>query len=281
MMKDVMTTLIRNESTYTDTEKRIASFILNSGRSVSGMSSVELGQKAGVSQSAIIKFVKKLGFEGFMDFRVRLSESYGRDEHITPLKHDDISLEDPMGDVAKAIVSESVTALLKSYENMDFATIEKSIELINTSKRIFLCGKGSSALPAQDFAGKLMKLGLTVLWYQDLETMETASLMVNQADVFISFSFSGETKIITRILENVKRGGAKTVVITKNSNSSHGRLADVVIEIYSNETILRTAAMSSRIAFFSVVDILFLGVVKGNLEERLSMIRDVYEKLRK
>lgn len=281
MKIDVIAELTRNELTYTDTEKKIATFILNSGKSVANMRSGELAEKIGVSQSTIIKFVKKLGFNGFMDFKVRLSESYGREEHVTPLKHDDISLEDSMEDVAKAIVSESVTALLKSYENMRFSNIEESIELINTSKRIFICGKGSSALPAQDLAEKLIKLGFTVLWYYDLETMEVASLTVNEEDVFVSFSFSGETRSITRILKNAKKRGAKVVAITKNINSSHGTLADVVIEIYSNETILRTAAMSSRIAFFSVVDILFLGVVKRELPERLAKIREVYEEIRK
>ncbi|RHR28159.1 MurR/RpiR family transcriptional regulator [Clostridium sp. AF19-22AC] len=273
---DIRKELSRKDSEFTQTEKKIATYILNKGHNFSQMSSTEVAEELGVGQSTIIKFVKKCGFNGFMDFKIQLSQSFVRDENILPLTHDDISLEAPLEDVAKAIVSESISALTKSFDIMDLDSFNQAIEWIDSSPRIYICGKGSSTLPAQDLSSKLMKLGLPVLWYQDLESVEAASLSADKQALFIVFSFSGETKEIVRILQNAKKNNAKIILVTKNVKSTMGKLAGLTLEIISNETIFRTAAMSSRIAFFSIVDILFLGIIKKDLKHRLKMIRDVY-----
>lgn len=281
MSIDIRKELSRKDSEFTPTEKKIASFILNKGSSFTTMSSTEIAEEIGVGQSSIIKFVKKCGFDGFMDFKIQLSQSLVRDENVLPLTHDDISLEAPLEDVTKAIVAESVSALTKSLEIMDYEMLNKTIDLLDNSERIYICGKGSSGLPAQDLASKLMKVGLPVFWYQDLESVEAASLVVNDKALFIIFSFSGETKDLVRVISNAKKNASKVVVITKNLNSTMGKMADIRLEIISNETICRTAAMSSRIAFFSIVDMLFLGIIKKDLKHRLRMIRDAYQSVGK
>lgn len=273
---DIRREFSRKDAEFTPTEKKIAEFILNNGNSFATMSSTEVANHLGVAQSSVIKFVKKCGFNGLMDFKIQLSQSFARDESSLPLTHDGISLEAPLEEVSRAIVAESISALTKSLEIMDFDMIEAALSLIDKADRIYVCGKGSSSLPAQDLASKLMKVGLPVFWYQDLELVEEASLVSNDKAVFIMFSFSGETKSIIHIAENAKNRGSKVIAITKNLSSELCEYADVKIEIISNETICRTAAMSSRIAFFAIVDILFLGIIKKDLKHRLKMIRDAF-----
>ncbi len=73
-------------------------------------------------------------------------------------------------------------------------------------------------------------------------------------------------------MEKAKQGGAYGIVVTKNLASPLADQADSCIEIVTNENKYRVASMSSRIAFFSIVDVLFLGLLKNDLQNRLKKL---------
>lgn len=278
MNNSIFSEISKKELSYTKTEKLIAEHILKLGEKIVSYSSFDLAKELNVSQSAIMKFVKKTSGVGFTEFKILLGKEYDRENYQEMiLKHDSISLIDPIEKVSKAIILESITALSNTNEQLNLTKIKECIDSIDKAKRVFILGLGSSALPALDLASKLMKIGITAIWYQDADSIQAAALSSNQEDIFIAFSYSGKTKKILEILTTAKENKAKVVVVTKNVSSPQSKLADIVIEIISNETELRTSAMSSRIVFFSIVDILFLGVIKKDLNNRLSLVRDMYD----
>ena len=277
-MESILSEISKKELSYTKTEKKIAEYILKLRENIISYSTFELAKELGVSQSAIMKFLKKTTDVGFTEFKLLLSKEYELDQkrEVTSLSHDNISLTDSVEKVSKAIIEESIVSLTKTSEHLDLNKVKKSIEIINNSKRIFIVGAGSSSLPALDLASKLMKVGITAIWYQDIDSIQAAAFSSNAEDLFIAFSYTGKTKKIIEVLKEAKEKKAQTIVITKNTESPQSKIADIVIEIISNETDLRTSAMSSRIVFFSIVDILFLGVIKKDLNNRLGLVRDMF-----
>lgn len=260
------------EFSLTENEKKIVDYIVKNGNKISMMNSTELSNAIGTSQSSIIKFVKKMGFHSFTDFKVQIREDFINQEQMDSLKSQNVSLADPLEDVIGAIYSESMESLSQTYRNLDQNLIKTCIEKIEKAERIYICGKGASFLPAQDLASKLVKFGMTVLCMSDLETVELTAKSSKKTDLYIFFSFSGETEELLRIMQQAKKGGVYTVVITKNLMSPLSSGADLCIEIVTNENKYRVASMSSRIAFFSIVDILFLGVLKNDLQDRLKKL---------
>lgn len=260
------------ELSLTENEKKIVDYIIKNGNKISTMNSTELSNAIGTSQSSVIKFVKKMGFHSFTDFKVQIREDFINQEQMDSLKSQNVSLADPLEDVIGAIYSESMESLSQTYRNLDRNIINTCIEKIEEAERIYICGKGASFLPAQDLASKLVKFGMTVLCMSDLETVELTAKSSKRTDLYIFFSFSGETEELLRIMQQAKKGGVYTVVITKNLISPLSSEADLCIEIITNENKYRVASMSSRIAFFSIVDILFLGVLKNDLQNRLKKL---------
>lgn len=260
------------EFSLTENEKKIVDYIVKNGNKISMMNSTELSNAIGTSQSSIIKFVKKMGFHSFTDFKVQIREDFINQEQMDSLKSQNVSLADPLEDVIGAIYSESMESLSQTYRNLDQNLIKTCIEKIEKAERIYICGKGASFLPAQDLASKLVKFGMTVLCMSDLETVELTAKSSKKTDLYIFFSFSGETEELLRIMQQAKKGRVYTVVITKNLMSPLSSGADLCIEIVTNENKYRVASMSSRIAFFSIVDILFLGVLKNDLQDRLKKL---------
>ena len=62
----------RTES-FSAKEKRIAAYILASPREAVHPSIEELAERVGVSESTLFRFVRKLGYEGYQQFRIALA----------------------------------------------------------------------------------------------------------------------------------------------------------------------------------------------------------------
>ncbi|WP_277422265.1 MurR/RpiR family transcriptional regulator [Brachyspira hampsonii] len=266
----------KKELSYTKTEKLISEYILKLKENIISYSSFDLAKELGVSQSAIMKFIKKTCGVGFTEFKILLIKEYDIiNNQERALNHDNISLTDSLEKVSRAIISESITSLSRTLDQLKLESVKECIDAIDSSNRIFLAGLGASSLPAFDLSSKLMKIGITAIWYQDTDSIQAAAFSAKPNDLFIVFSYSGKTKKILNILKTAKENDAKVALITKNISSPQSEIADIVIEIISNETDLRTSAMSSRIVFFSIVDILFLGTIKKDINKRLELVRNM------
>src|SRR4029078_2966266 len=60
-------------------ERRIADFILENAHLLRDYSSQQLANELNVSQSSVVKFSQKLGFKGYPDLKVSVSEAVARE----------------------------------------------------------------------------------------------------------------------------------------------------------------------------------------------------------
>ncbi len=105
------------------------------------------------------------------------------------------------------------------------------IELINTSKKIFVTGQGRSGLVARTFAMRLTHIGFTCYVVGDTTTPN-----IDKDDMLLVCSSSGTTSITCHIAELAKRLDASIVVITAHPNSALSNYANLIIEIPARET---------------------------------------------
>ena len=67
---------IINNANLTKTQKIIGKYVLDHSSDACFMTSTEIAQELGVSESSIIRFSRSLGFSGFMDFQKTLRKDY-------------------------------------------------------------------------------------------------------------------------------------------------------------------------------------------------------------
>ncbi|MEM1504738.1 6-phospho-3-hexuloisomerase [Domibacillus sp. 8LH] len=106
---------------------------------------------------------------------------------------------------------------------------EDAAQLVNhilEAKKIFVAGAGRSGFMAKSFAMRMMHVGL-----DPYVVGETITPNVEEGDLFIVGSGSGETKSLVAMAEKAKSIGADVAAITIVPDSSIGRIADIVIEI--------------------------------------------------
>lgn len=104
--------------------------------------------------------------------------------------------------------------------------INAILETYGGHKRIFLMGAGRSGLVASAFAMRLMHLDFAVYVIGEIVTPA-----VEQEDLVIVISGSGETSPINEMSVIAKAKGTKLAVVTSNKNSPLGSIADILVQV--------------------------------------------------
>ena len=122
----------------------------------------------------------------------------------------------------KKVIEENQNTLLK----IDSKSVELLTDKVIRSRKIFLAGVGRSGFMAKAFAMRLMHLG-----FETYVVGETNTPSIENDDLLIIASGSGETATMVVIAEKVKKIGASLIVITTFSQSTIGKIADIAIKI--------------------------------------------------
>ena len=164
-------------------------------------------------------------------------------------------------------------ALEQTCALLDYARLQKIIEVISKAPFIQITGLGGSALVGRDLSFKLMKIGYRVACEADTHVQATVSQALKKGDVQIAISYSGSKKEIVLCAEAARKQGATVIAITSLTDSPLRRLAHFTLDTVSGETEWRSSSMSTRTAQNSVTDLLFVGLVQLNDVESLKMIQ--------
>jgi arabinose-5-phosphate isomerase len=106
-----------------------------------------------------------------------------------------------------------------------------SVELIHRSGgRLILTGVGKSGVVAQKIASTMRSVGIPAAFMHPVEAFHGDLGMVIPRDVVIMLSNSGETTEMVNLVPYVKRLGGSVIVMTGNSDSTLGRVADQVMD---------------------------------------------------
>lgn len=132
---------------------------------------------------------------------------------------------------AKEVIKIEADGLLSLLDQIgpDF---EKTIEMIMTCPtRVILTGIGKSGIVGQKIAATLSSTGTASFFLHPVEAMHGDLGVVDQRDVVIAISYSGETRELNLLLTSLRERHVSIVAMTGNRNSTLARLADTVITV--------------------------------------------------
>ena len=210
-------------STLPTAERKVADFILENPARASLMVINEIAEAAGVSVPSVTRLARKLGYNGFLDFRVALASG---SSSIESLKSDPIRPTDNDEAVIEKMFLASMRAMedtLKALPKNKLSTLaEKAVR----AKRIFVFGTASSEFLARDIAYQFNYMGYDATAVSDSMVMDVLSARFTVDDVFIGISRSGRTKLLLDALKAAKAGGTYTAFVSNYINSPAANIAD-------------------------------------------------------
>ena len=279
---DTLLIIRQNYSNFTTVEKKIADCIFEVGEKMLEKSAQEVASEIGSSSAALVRFSRKLGYDGFSQLKQKLSASYAVHEDDEDYYKEVNDSETPSSIKNKLKVRvnhmvETTNAALSDDEIM------AAVALIDEAESIFVFGIGASSMVAQDIFQKFSRIGKQVFFIQDAHLFVSSLSISDRKTIFIGISMKGETKEVIELARVVKWMKIPIIAITSREESTLGQMSDYILHSVSGEDYqMRTAATMSLMAQLYVVDILFYMFVSEHFTEsydKLEKTRDAIKLL--
>lgn len=238
-------------------EKKLADYILQNTQSITGISISELAANSGCGDATVVRFSRRLGFDGFQAFKIGIAGELNSASSIG----NEIEKSDSCFEIFRKRINDIALALWNTESVLDPESLEKAAKAIMSSQRITIFGLGNSAAIAQDAAHKFLRLGLNAQACCDNHMQAIISSHLDRKSVAIGISHSGTSKDIVDALQFSKIGNATTIAVTNYANSPIVDNADITLFTKSDETAHSILAMSSRIAQLAIFDAIYTYIV--------------------
>jgi DNA-binding MurR/RpiR family transcriptional regulator len=253
-------------------EKKVAEYVLAEPKKTLHYNVAELARKSGASQAAVVRFCKRIGAEGFGNFKLRLARDVfqDRDERFLP----DLDLESDASarSVIRTVVGSTQRSLARLAELTDPRRVEDAVDLITRSSLTALFGTGASGMVAYDFYQKLLRIGLPASCTADTDLQITAAASLRPGNLAFIVSYSGETASMLEVARQARARDVATVTLTMDGPCSLRELGDVPLLVPVSERLYREGAMMSRTDQLAVVDILYSIIVSRTLDASIAAI---------
>lgn len=243
--------------TLSSAERKVAECALAEPKWFVHAAVAEIAERAGVSQPTVIRFCRSLNYKGLPEFKLALSASIS--QAGLPYVHEELNIDDSMGDVMEKVLGNTAAALLGARRSLDQSELETAIAMLTHARRIEFYGVGNSGIVAQDAQHKFFRFGVSTVAYADTHIQLMAAAVLSPQDVLVVISNSGSSIEVLDAVSIAKENGAQVIAITRH-DSPLAQLADCILSVTVQEDSSRYTPMVSRLLQLAVVDILAIGL---------------------
>ena len=254
------------QESFTKNEKKISHYLLENIDEIKVLNTYDLAVKCDVSQASVVRFAKKLGFKGYPDFKLSLSQDIGnrKAESNINIMHEEIKANDSFEVVGKKISHENITAINNTYEIIDFKQMDMAVKAIAKAQKIMVVGVGFSSIAAKDLYYKLLELGKTAVMEMDTHTQLSCLSSMGEKDLLFVISHSGKTIEMYNITRVAKEKGIKIISMTSIVPNPISELATIKLNTVEMKGNFRSTALSPRISQLTVIDMLYVKLMLEN-----------------
>jgi arabinose-5-phosphate isomerase len=145
---------------------------------------------------------------------------------------------------------------------------ERAVALLYQCRgRVIVTGMGKSGIICRKIAATLSSTGTPAFFLHPAEAIHGDLGVLQDDDVVVALSYSGETEELLRLLATIKRLGARLIAVTGNCQSTLGRAADVALDCSVSEeacplNLVPTASTTAALALSDALAMALL-VAKG------------------
>ena len=238
-------------------EKKIGDYVLRYPDGVVKLSITELAEACGVSDATIFRFCRKVGTEGYQDFKIALAKELVSDG----LVYADVVPEDSLVTMAEKIVEANVKALRDTLKVLDVEALDRALDAILAANRVQIYAVGGSGVAARELQFKLMQLGINANAFIDSQMQFISASLLTDADVGIAISHSGTKRHTVEALKLAKASGATTICVTSHPASPAAEVADIKLCTSAWENLVHDDSPSVRNAQLALIDVIYKGII--------------------
>lgn len=261
----------------TPLESEIASYILNNKDAVTKLKIQELADILFISKSAIHRFVKKIGFNGFNDLKVSIAK-----ENADLLENNSyinvnypFQAKDNPRQIAFKLLELYEKAIKDTFEYVDLDQIKAVSQLIDSADVIDVYTHAHNSNIAENFQDKMLTIGKSVNCPSSFYNQRLTVLASDQKHVAIILSYSGKATFILPIVKKLYEKGVKVIQIGKAGSNYYSQYVTYHLSISDSENNRdRMSQFSSHIAMQYIMDVLYGCIYNEKRKQNTKYIYD-------
>ena len=236
--KDVIEELRHRYDQLTQSQKRIAEYIVEHSQAVAFSTVDQMAAQLGVNPSTIVRFTYRLGLDGFPDLQERMRELVRGQLSRTgdPINEGNVAshLE---GTSFGASLSHDWQNLHRTIADVDAGGFGRAGNVLARARRVYVVAGFSTFPVAHYFALILDRLRSDISLLASNDAFATPRLVeMKSEDCVVAFTFPRYASATHRIALWAKENKAKVVAVTESPISAVGQIADVVLLAASSGT---------------------------------------------
>lgn len=261
----------------TPLESEIASYILNNKDVVMKLKIQELADTLFISKSAIHRFVKKIGFNGFNDLKVSIAK-----EDADLLENNSyinvnysFQAKDNPRQIAFKLLELYEKAIKDTFEYVDLDQIKAVSQLIDSADVVDIYTHAHNSNIAENFQDKMLSIGRSVNCPSSFYNQRLTVLASDKKHVAIILSYSGKATFILPIVKKLYEKGVKVIQIGKAGSNYYSQYVTYHLSISDSENNRdRMSQFSSHIAMQYIMDVLYSCIYNERRKKNTKYIYD-------
>lgn len=264
---------LQDNHDLSQTEKLIGKYIIENQDKIFSLTLKQLAQDSNTNPSSFIRLAHKLGFNGWNSFKAQYLKE------IKPLpqnvKTTDINIpfdnNSSFTEIAQIITSIKKTALNDVLAQLDYRTLRKCIDLIDSSHQITVFAHNINIVLAQEFKYKLRRLGKEIIIsdLQNEQIYDALNLSSEDCAIIISYSGSG----FNQIIDCLQKNKVKIIGITSNTNNLVNMTANFSLYMSTREKLYsKVDNYTTNTSVSNLLDILYSGYFARHFQRNLNKL---------
>lgn len=248
----------------TASERKIADYFLHHCQHHHNLNASSIAKRLNTSEATLTRFAKKCGFSGYRTFAYAYqapNKSQPNDQHIAP------------------VLASYQELLNKTHAIINLPQIRRITALMNQQKRVYIYGKGSSGMVAQEMKLRFMRVGLICEAIVEDDLIRINEVMLDSDCLVIGISISGQSKIITNALQAAKQNNAKTILFTANKRPEFQHYCDEIQLFAMKNQLDNGRHISPQFPALIVLDIVYAEFMQHHPKQRDAIWQRTYQAL--
>ena len=126
----ILVPIIEKYSSFTKGEQQIADYILNNPEEALSKTASELASASHTSSAAIVRFSRKIGYDGYSDMKVGLAKYFSDRQHFE--KDMIIQANDSYENCANKLITQIVEVCSSTADHIDYRVLSRVIAAIRS-----------------------------------------------------------------------------------------------------------------------------------------------------
>lgn len=273
--QNLLTTIHKNNNLFSRTEKKLALFFQENNPLLIPLNISDIAKTAEVSKASVSRFIRKLGYTDFTEFRYLLQ--------MTPVilntdyENKQQYFKNSNSNFINRIKTDYTILMERTLELLQQKELTYFVEHLKTAQNIYVAGIGYSGLSAKEMSRKFVQLGFSFKVLDDITLILKYIHIMKATDLFILFSTQLESKYLLQAIKLANMNQIHVILITNFSDSTLNKYANGLFLTVHKTALQNNVVIFPQLSQIFLIDILFNAVIASDFDKYSSIMQTMNE----